>query len=264
MTGRRDDSRELRDAVIATARAMNESGINVNKSGNVSVRCARGTRAGFLLTPTGVPYDRLEADDIAFVDDDGRAIGRCEPSSEWRFHAAIYRSAAGPRTRSSTPTRPMRPRSPARALGIPAFHYMVAVAGGPTSAAPSTRRSARRRSPTTRSPRLRDRKACLLAHHGVIACGATLDAALAFAVEVENLAHTYVVVRGLGEPRLLPRRNGARARAIPDLRSGATRMSAHGRSEALIPSAQREGSPLNAHGRPEALIHERAAPRAVR
>ena len=62
-----------------------------------------------------------------------------------------------------------------------------------------------RRSPTTRLPPCRVARACLLAHHGVIACGASLDAALALAVEVENLARTYVVVRALGEPRLLGR-----------------------------------------------------------
>ena len=130
MTGLRDDSLALREAVIATARAMNARGINVNKSGNVSVRCARGPRAGFLLTPTGVPYDALEPDDIAFVGADGRATGRCAPSSEWRFHADDLRGAAGAARGRAHALRPSRPRSHAWAAAIPAFHYMVAVAGG--------------------------------------------------------------------------------------------------------------------------------------
>jgi len=209
MTAPRDDGRELREAVIATARAMNESGINVNKSGNVSVRCARGTRAGFLLTPTGVPYDRLEADDIAFVGDDGRATGRCEPSSEWRFHAAIY--AARPELHAVVHTHSAHATALAcQGLGIPAFHYMVAVAGGDDIRCSDYATFGTQALADNALAALQDRKACLLAHHGVIACGASLDAALALAVEVENLARTYVVVRSLGEPRLLDRAEMAR------------------------------------------------------
>jgi len=209
MTALQDDGRELREAVIATARAMNESGINVNKSGNVSVRCARGTRAGFLLTPTGVPYDRLEADDIAFVGDDGRATGRCEPSSEWRFHAAIY--AARPELHAVVHTHSAHATALAcQGLGIPAFHYMVAVAGGDDIRCSDYATFGTQALADNALAALQDRKACLLAHHGVIACGASLDAALALAVEVENLARTYVVVRSLGEPRLLDRAEMAR------------------------------------------------------
>jgi L-fuculose-phosphate aldolase len=204
MTGLHDDSRELREAVIATARAMNERGINVNKSGNVSVRCARGARAGFLLTPTGVPYDRLEPDDIAFVGPDGRATGRCEPSSEWRFHAAIY--AARPELHAVVHTHSTHATALAcQGLGIPAFHYMVAVAGGDDIRCSDYATFGTQALADNVLVALQDRSACLLAHHGVIACGATLDAALALAVEVENLARTYVIVRTLGEPRLLDR-----------------------------------------------------------
>ncbi|MGB2816309.1 MAG: class II aldolase/adducin family protein [Burkholderiaceae bacterium] len=203
MNERPDDSIALREEVIATARAMNASGINVNKSGNVSVRCRRGPRSGYLLTPTGVPYDRLVPDDIVFVDDRGHATGRCEPSSEWRFHAAVYRDRADldavVHTHSCHATA-----LACQGLSIPAFHYMVAVGGGAdircaeyaTFGTPALADSV--------VAALKDRRACLLAHHGVIACGATLESAFSLAVEVENLARTYVVVRNLGEPRLLP------------------------------------------------------------
>ena len=204
MSELRDDSRELRAAVIATAGAMNASGINVNKSGNVSVRCLRGARAGFLLTPTGVPYERLAADDIVFVGDDGRAIGRCEPSSEWRFHAAIYR--ARPELHAVVHTHSTHATALAcQGLGIPAFHYMVAVAGGHDIRCAEYATFGTQALADNALAALQDRKACLLAHHGVIACADALDAALALAVEVENLARTYVVVRALGEPRLLDR-----------------------------------------------------------
>lgn len=204
MSELRDDSRELRAAVIATAGAMNARGINVNKSGNVSVRCLRGARAGFLLTPTGVPYERLAADDIVFVGDDGRAIGRCEPSSEWRFHAAIYR--ARPELHAVVHTHSTHATALAcQGLGIPAFHYMVAAAGGHDIRCAEYATFGTQALADNALAALQDRKACLLAHHGVIACADALDSALALAVEVENLARTYVVVRALGEPRLLDR-----------------------------------------------------------
>lgn len=202
MTDAPDDSTALREALIATARAMNASGVNVNKSGNVSVRCRRGPRAGFLLTPTGVPYARLEADDIVFVDDAGRALGRCEPSSEWRFHAAIY--AARPELHAIVHTHsPCATALACQGLPIPAFHYMVAVAGGDDIRCADYATFGTEQLAQHALAALQGRTACLLAHHGVIACGRDLDAALALAIEVENLARTYLAVRALGEPRLL-------------------------------------------------------------
>jgi L-fuculose-phosphate aldolase len=202
MSELREDSRELRDAVIATARAMNDCGINVNKSGNVSVRCRRGARDGFLLTPTGVPYARLEADDIAFVDTTGNAIGRASPSSEWRFHAAIY-AARGELHAIVHTHSPHATALACQGMSIPAFHYMVAVAGGADIRCSQYATFGSQALADHALAALHDRRACLLAHHGVIACGGSLDAALALAIEVENLARTYVIVRALGEPRLL-------------------------------------------------------------
>lgn len=197
-----DDSGELRAAVIRTARAMNTSAINVNKAGNVSARCRRGGRAGFLLTPTGVPYEDLETEDVVFVDGEGRPTGRCAPSSEWRFHASIY----GARPEFDAIVHTHSPHATALAcqgLSIPSFHYMVAVAGGVDIRCADYATFGTQQLADHAVAALTARRACLLAHHGVIACGASLDAALVLAVEVENLARTYFLVRSLGEPRLL-------------------------------------------------------------
>lgn len=202
MSDRPEDSTALREAVIGTARAMNASGINVNKSGNVSVRCERGGRPGFLLTPSGVPYAVLAADDIVFVDEAGRPQGRREPSSEWRFHAAIF--AARREFDAIVHTHsPCATALACQGLSIPAFHYMVAVAGGHDVRCADYATFGTQELAHHAVVALQDRKACLLAHHGVIACGGSLDAALALATEVENLARTYLAVRTLGEPRLL-------------------------------------------------------------
>jgi L-fuculose-phosphate aldolase len=197
-----DDSQEQRQNVIATARAMNASGINVNKSGNVSVRCQRGGRTGYLLTPSGVPYDHLDPQDIVFMDDAGTAVGRCEPSSEWRFHGAIY--AARPDVDAIVHTHsPHATALACHGLSIPAFHYMVAVAGGADIRCAEYATFGSQALADNAVIALQGRTACLLAHHGVIACGRSLDRAFALAVEVENLARIYISVRSLGEPRLL-------------------------------------------------------------
>jgi L-fuculose-phosphate aldolase len=197
-----EDSPELRRAVIATASAMNAAGINVNKAGNVSVRCTRGSRSGYLLTPTGIPYERLATDDLAFIDSAGVVTGSRTPSSEWRFHGAIYAVRddidAIVHTHSAHATA-----LACQGLGIPAFHYMVAAAGGVDIRCADYATYGTQELADRALAAIEGRRACLLAHHGVIACGTGLDQALALAIEVENLARTYVIVRSLGEPRLL-------------------------------------------------------------
>jgi len=205
-----EDTTELRAEVISTARAMNASGINVNKSGNVSVRCSHERKMGFLVTPTGVPYDALMPTDLVFIPlgktggealPDG-VVGTHKPSSEWRFHFDILRSRrefeAIVHTHSQAATA-----LACHHLGIPAFHYMVAVAGGPdVRCAPYATFGTQELSDNALAA-LRGRKACLLAHHGVIACERSLARALALAIEVENLAGMYLRARQIGDPPLL-------------------------------------------------------------
>ena len=205
-----EDSTDLRAAVIATARGMNAAGINVNKAGNVSVRCSRKRKMGFLITPTGVPYDTLTPPDLVFIplgtpgDDDlpEGVVGTHKPSSEWRFHFDILRSRrefdAIVHTHSQAATA-----LACHHLGIPAFHYMVAVAGGPDiRCAPYATFGTQALSDNALAA-LRGRKACLLGHHGVIACERSLARALALAIEVENLAGMYLRARQIGDPPTL-------------------------------------------------------------
>ncbi len=197
-----EDNSQLRRTVIATAIAMNTAGINVNTSGNVSARCSRGTREGFLITPSGLPYGELATADLVFVDGAEATAGARRPSSEWRFHFAIYaaRSDVGAIVHTHSPHATALA---CQQLDIPSFHYMVAVAGG------SDIRCARYATFGTQEladhaiAALQNRRACLLAHHGVIACAADLEGAFALALEVENLARTYIAVRSLGTPELL-------------------------------------------------------------
>jgi len=199
-----EDSTELRRAVIDTARAMNEVGINVNKAGNVSVRCTRGAQAGLLITPTGLGYDRLQPADLVFLRlADGGASGGREPSSEWRFHLDIHR--ARPELAAIVHTHsPSATALACHGRGIPPFHYMVAAAGGADiRCAPYATFGTQELSDLALAA-LAGRKACLLAHHGVIACEASLPRALALAIEVEHLARMYLAACALGEPPRLP------------------------------------------------------------
>lgn len=205
-----EDGPALRDELIDTARSMNAAGINVNKSGNVSVRCVRGVRRGFLITPTGIPYGDLTIDKIVFVGDgDADCVGQCEPSSEWRFHHDILRTRSEFNAIVHTHSRAATALA-VHGRGIPAFHYMVAVAGG------NDIRCARYATFGTQElsdralEALRDRKACLLAHHGVIACETTLRGALRLAIEVEHLAQIYLAACALGDPPLLSDQEMAR------------------------------------------------------
>ncbi len=189
----------LRHEVITTALKMNALGINHGKAGNVSVR----TDTGYLITPTGVHYDKLTPDDIVAMAIDHSPDGTFEdailPSSEWRFHRDIY--AARTDINAIVHTHSVHATTLA-VLGknIPAFHYMVAAAGGADiRCAPYATFGTQALSDFALAA-LQGRQACLLAQHGVIACGTNLDQALNLAVEVEALATMYLEALKTGLP----------------------------------------------------------------
>jgi L-fuculose-phosphate aldolase len=183
--------RTLREQVITAALKMNALGINQGKSGNISARGGQG----FFITPTGVDYDKLAAESIVEmrIDDNphGTHFGTLLPSSEWRFHHDIYHSRND--INAIVHTHSIHATAIAvLGLEIPAFHYMVAAAGGDSiRCAPYATFGTQALSANALTA-LIDRQACLLAHHGVIACGSNLDKALALAQEVETLAAMYL------------------------------------------------------------------------
>ena len=189
------DSPDLRQAVIATALGMNALGINRGKSGNISARI----ETGFLITPSGMPYAESAPEDVVAMGRDGSADGRRRPSSEWRFHRDIYASRGDVDAVVHTHS-PFATTLACLDRGIPPFHYMVAVAGGADiRCAPYATFGTQQLSDHALHA-LAGRRACLLAHHGMIAVGASLKAALALAVEVETLAEMYWRALQIGEP----------------------------------------------------------------
>jgi L-fuculose-phosphate aldolase len=189
---------QLRKQIIATALRMNCLGINRGKSGNVSARW----KSGLLVTPSGLPYEDTKPGDIVFIDETATAKGKRPPSSEWRFHFDIYR-------RKSEVNAVVHAHSifattlACLDMAVPAFHYMVAVAGGNSiRCAPYATFGTQTLSDNALKA-LEGRKACLLANHGMIAIGEHLRSALALAVEVEALCEQYWRAMQIGKPNLL-------------------------------------------------------------
>ena len=193
------NDQNLRAQLLATARELTARRLTHGKSGNVSVRRDDAT---FLISPTGIAYDLLQPEDIAVMDFTGRWFGRKRPSSEWRFHRDILK--ARPDAGAIVHTHSHHATALAcTGRGIPAFHYMVAVAGGADIRCAPYSTFGTQELSAAAVVALQDRKACLLANHGLIALGRDLDAALALAGEVENLAGQYTVAMRLGGMRIL-------------------------------------------------------------
>jgi L-fuculose-phosphate aldolase len=189
----------LRAAVAAACRDLAHTGLTPGKTGNVSLR--RSERQ-FFVSPTGMPYDRMEPDDIPLVDLGGRWFGARRPSSEWRFHRDIFESRLEVNAIVHTHS-PYATALASTGRGIPAFHYMVAAAGGEDIRCAPYHAFGTQALSDAALAALAGRTACLLANHGVIAVGATLPAAFALAAEVESLALQYGAALALGDVRIL-------------------------------------------------------------
>jgi L-fuculose-phosphate aldolase len=192
---------EAREAIVAVAQALDEAGHMPNKSGNVSCRSA----GGMLITPSGVPYSELAPPLIVELGLDGTVLAGAaglRPSSEWPMHAAVYAR----RREFSAIVHTHSPDATALACahrGIPAFHYMIALAGGEIRCMPyATFGTAELAERAVQG--LEQRRATLLANHGVVAAGRSLSEAQSVALEVENLAGEYLALLAAGlEPVVL-------------------------------------------------------------
>lgn len=188
---------DARTALIATCRGL--SRLTEGTSGNASVRCDAGS---FFISPTGMAYESLVPEDIPLMHVDGRWFGRRQPSSEWRFHRDIYLARHDAGAIVHTHSRHATALA-CTGRGIPAFHYMIAVAGGIDIRCAPYHTFGTQELSDAAVAAIDGRKACLLASHGVIALGADLRAALALAGEVENLAAQYCAALALGNVRVL-------------------------------------------------------------
>ncbi|MFC9948069.1 class II aldolase/adducin family protein [Streptomyces pratensis] len=209
----RDAIEQAWDGVVATARRTAAEGLVVGTSGNVSARVGEVV----LVTPSGVPYDRLGPGDAVGVDLEGRQVlGEMVPTSELPLHLAVYRASdatAVVHTHAvhATAVSTLVPE-------IPLVHYAAAMLGGPVRTAPYARYGTRELADNMLAA-LRDRTGCLLQNHGTVTYGSTLDEAYDRTAQLEWMCRLWLTassVPGLRPSLLTP----AQLRDVQDALKG--------------------------------------------
>ena len=193
---------QLRQEIIDVCLRMTELGINAGTAGNASARW----QDGLIITPSGVPYEALELEDLVFMTLKGGPGGDhpLEPSSEWRFHRDIIAS----RHDVDAVVHTHSPHATAMAMcgmEIPASHYMIAGAGGNTVRCADYASYGTQELSDNALKSLAGRACCLLANHGVIATGKTTTKAMWMAHDVEMMARLHILATQAGSPNILPK-----------------------------------------------------------
>ena len=198
--------KKLRAQVIKYAKKLNTTNLSALRSGNVSIRVKEKGVNGFYITPSGTKYSSLKTKDIVFVSLKGRFDKKKgKPSSEWRFHQDIYvnkKDAKAIVHAHSTCATAVSTHN----KSIPAFHYMVGVAGGNDIKCSKYATFGTRSLSRNILSALKNRTACLMSNHGQIAFGKNLDYAFELAQEVENICHQYINAIRIGIPKILTKK----------------------------------------------------------
>ena len=193
---------EKRKEVIKYSIKLNTTNLSPLRSGNISVRSIENSVEGFLITPSGKKYDTLKEDDIVFVTNDGNHDTNLKPSSEWRFHKDIYLKKPDAKAIVHAHS-PHATAVSAHSKDIPAFHYMIALAGGDSIKCAKYATFGTQELSENVIDALENRKACLMSNHGQVAFGENLESAFELAEELENICHQYINTIRLGEPKIL-------------------------------------------------------------
>ena len=200
--------KDLKEEVIKFSQRLNSTNLSPLRSGNVSVRTTSDGIEGFLITPSGKKYETLKAEDIVFLELNKEYDllkmfnSSLNPSSEWRFHQDIYLK----KKEAKAIVHAHSPHATAvstHGKAIPAFHYMVALAGGDDIKCAKYGTFATKELSKNILNALEKRKACLMSNHGQVAFGLNLKQAFELAEEVENICHQYIIALKLGQPKIL-------------------------------------------------------------
>mgnify|MGYP000335811386 FL=1 len=195
----------LKKQIIKFSKKLNSTNLSALRSGNISARAREKGVDGFYITPSGMRYDDLKPSDIVFVSLEGRFDKKRKPSSEWRFHQDIYvnkkEAKAIVHAHSTCATAVSTHQR-----SIPAFHYMVAVAGGEDIKCTKYATFGTRKLSNNILSALKNRSACLIGNHGQIAFGENLEKAFELAQEIENICHQYIYALRIGIPKILSKK----------------------------------------------------------
>ncbi len=201
--------KDLREEIIRAACSMHIDRLTAAKSGNISVR----NNNGFLITPSGVPYEHLQPQDIVQLDSEGNRIGEgLVPSSEWKIHADIYHH----RPEVNAVVHAHSPAATALSVlrkPVPAFHYMVALFGGKKIPCAEYATFGTHALSNNIMKAMTGYNACLMANHGMLAVGSSLAGAYGLALELESLCVQYSLAKQLGEVVILTDEEMAEAKA---------------------------------------------------
>ena len=189
--------------IVIFAQKLNTTNLSPLRSGNISVRANNKGIEGFYITPSGVKYETLKENDIVFVSKNGDYDEkRLKPSSEWRFHKDIYLK----RPEANAIVHAHSPHATAVSAhnkDIPAFHYMIALAGGNNIKCAKYATFGSQELSDNILEALENRKGCLMSNHGQVTFGENLNSAFELAEELENICHQYINTIKLGEPKIL-------------------------------------------------------------
>ena len=198
----------LKLEVIKYAKKLNDTNLSPLRSGNVSVRTDLSGKEGFFITPSGIKYNDLQEDKIVFLEMDEKKNEQkiidhgLNPSSEWKFHQDIYINK--PEAIAIVHAHsPYATAVSAHGKNIPAFHYMVALAGGNDIKCADYATFGTKQLSKNIIQALNERKGCLMSNHGQVAFGKNLDQAFELAEEIENICHQYINTIKLGNPKIL-------------------------------------------------------------
>lgn len=172
--------------VVTTARRTTTEGLVVGTSGNVSARVGDVV----LVTPSGVPYDRLGPDDAVGVDLDGRRVlGELTPTSELPMHLAVYRATDA---RAIVHTHAVHATAVSTLVDeLPLVHYMAAALGGPVRVAPYALYGTEELAGHLLDA-LDGRTGALLRNHGTVTYGSTLDQAYDRTAQLEWMCRLWL------------------------------------------------------------------------
>lgn len=190
-----------REAVVRFGLKMVESGLTTGTGGNLSIIDRNSGKVA--VSPSGIEYAALQPRDVVVTDMQGNVIdGEAKPSSELGFHLSLYHRRKDVQAVVHTHS-PYAVTMACLGWEIPAVHYLVGFAGKKVPLAPYA---------TFGTPELaeivaeyiRDYNALLLANHGLVAVGSSMDTAFAAAEEIEFVARIYYQTKSIGNPVILP------------------------------------------------------------
>ena len=191
--------KNLRFEIIKYAKMLNSKKLSALRSGNISAKY----KDGFLITPSGVKYSSLKSKNIVFVSLKGKFNKKKGiPSSEWQFHQDIYLNKRNAKAIVHAHSDYATAIS-THGKSIPAFHYMIALAGGDDIKCSEYATFGSNELSKNIIKALEKRKACLMSNHGQVAFGKNLSTAFELAQEVENICHQYIITLKLGKPKIL-------------------------------------------------------------